>query len=200
MGPERITSKKPPASNGHHEPWNEPYRPAASIAFFRLRSSRPPQRLYRPIRLNCSKTLIFSSFSIWPILTKQVFGIGITRITSLLARRSVYCSKYANGNHSIAKSFATEDGNIWFRSTKHSWTGEKCSYCGAAKSVFDRSEGLETDSYAFLHTDNIKTRITKIFGEKMQFDVIIGNSPYPLSDDSFGTSVAPSYQLFVQQA
>ena len=134
------------------------------------------------------------------ILTKQVFGIGITRITSLLARRSVYCSKYANGNHSIAKSFATEDGNIWFRSTKHSWTGEKCSYCGAAKSVFDRAEGLETDPYAFLLTDNIKTSITKIFGEKMQFDVIIGNPPYQLSDDGFGTSAAPIYQLFVQQA
>ena len=37
------------------------------------------------------------------ILTKQVFGIGITQITSLLARRSVYCSKHANGKHSIAK-------------------------------------------------------------------------------------------------
>jgi len=30
------------------------------------------------------------------ILTKQVFGIGITHLTSLLARRSVYCSKHAN--------------------------------------------------------------------------------------------------------
>ena len=39
------------------------------------------------------------------ILTKQVFGIGITHLTSLLARRSVYCSKHANGKHSIAKSF-----------------------------------------------------------------------------------------------
>ena len=39
------------------------------------------------------------------ILTKQVFGIAITQITALLARRSVYCSKYANGEHSIAKSF-----------------------------------------------------------------------------------------------
>ena len=37
------------------------------------------------------------------ILTKQVFGIGITQLTSLLARRSVYCSKHANGKHSIAK-------------------------------------------------------------------------------------------------
>ena len=25
------------------------------------------------------------------VLTKQVFGIGITRLTSLLARRSLYC-------------------------------------------------------------------------------------------------------------
>ena len=38
------------------------------------------------------------------ILTKQVFGIGITHLTSLLARRSVYCSKHAKGEHSIAKS------------------------------------------------------------------------------------------------
>lgn len=34
------------------------------------------------------------------ILTRQVFGIGITQLTSLLARRSLYCSKYANGEHS----------------------------------------------------------------------------------------------------
>ena len=37
------------------------------------------------------------------ILTKQVFGIGITHLTSLLARRSLYCSKQANGPHSICK-------------------------------------------------------------------------------------------------
>ena len=44
------------------------------------------------------------------ILTKQVFGIGITHLTSLLARRSVYCSKHANGPHSIAKSFRQRCG------------------------------------------------------------------------------------------
>ena len=49
------------------------------------------------------------------ILTKQVFGIGITQITSLLARRSVYCSKHATGKHSIAKGFTGDDGNIWFK-------------------------------------------------------------------------------------
>ena len=35
-------------------------------------------------------------------LTKQVFGIGITQLTSLLARRSLYCSKHANGKHSVS--------------------------------------------------------------------------------------------------
>ena len=55
------------------------------------------------------------------ILTKQVFGIGITRLTSLLARRSLYCSKQANGEHSVAKGFASDDGNVWFERTEHSW-------------------------------------------------------------------------------
>jgi site-specific DNA-methyltransferase (adenine-specific) len=31
------------------------------------------------------------------ILSKQVYGIGITKLTSFLARRSVYCSKSADG-------------------------------------------------------------------------------------------------------
>ena len=111
------------------------------------------------------------------ILTKQVFGIGITQITSLLARRSVYCSKHANGQHSIAKSFASDDGNIWFKRLQHTWTGNKCKFCGAGRLVFDRAEGLETHAYAFIHTDNIKTRLAELFGVKMQFDVIIVLAP-----------------------
>ncbi len=39
------------------------------------------------------------------ILANQVFGIGITRLTSLLARRSIYCSKNANGANSIGTGF-----------------------------------------------------------------------------------------------
>ena len=133
------------------------------------------------------------------ILTKQVFGIGITQITALLARRSVYCSKYANSKHSIAKGFPSDDGNIWFKRMEHTWDGEKCKYCGAGKSVFDRAAGLETHAYAFIHTDNIKTRLAEIFGGKMQFDVIIGNPPYQLASDG-GTRDMPIYQHFVAQA
>jgi len=47
------------------------------------------------------------------ILTRQVFGIGITHLTSLLARRSVYCSKHAKGEHSIAKSFDRGSSNFF---------------------------------------------------------------------------------------
>lgn len=134
------------------------------------------------------------------ILTKQVFGIGITHLTSLMARRSVYCSKHANGEHSIAKSFDGDDGNIWFERTEHTWDGEKCAYCGASKKTLDRGETLETHAYAFIHTDDIKTRIAELFGGCMQFDVIIGNPPYQLDDGGYGTSAAPIYQLFVEKA
>jgi len=133
------------------------------------------------------------------ILTKQVFGIGITQVTSLLARRSVYCSKRATGKHSIATTFTSDDGNIWFKRIQHTWDGDKCKYCGAGRSVFDRAKGLETHAYAFIHTDNIKIRVAEIFGGTMQFDVIIGNPPYQLASDG-GTRDVPIYQHFVAQA
>jgi hypothetical protein len=134
------------------------------------------------------------------ILTKQVFGIGITSLTSLLARRSVYCSKHAKGKHSIAKGFANDAGNIWFARMEHIWVDGKCAYCGTSQKTLDRGEGLETHAYAFIHTDDITTRVTELFGGDMQFDVIIGNPPYQLSDEGFGTSAAPIYQHFVEQA
>ena len=154
------------------------------------------------------------------ILTKQVFGIGITQLTSLIARRSLYCSKWANGNHSIAKSLDNEDGNVWFEPTAHTWVGAtkfvetadgdgsavrkgtngKCSYCGASQSSLDRSDDLEAHAYAFIHTDDIEARLAELFGAGMQFDVIIGNPPYQLDDGGYGTSAAPIYQKFVEKA
>jgi site-specific DNA-methyltransferase (adenine-specific) len=137
------------------------------------------------------------------ILTKQVFGIGITRLTSLLARRSLYCSKHAKGSHSIARSFSSDDGNIWFERTEHTWLGGKCTYCGANQRDYDRGEGLETHAYAFIHTDNTTARIAELFGGDMQFDVIIGNPPYQLGQsggDAIGSFAMPIYQKFVEAA
>ncbi len=134
------------------------------------------------------------------ILTKQVFGIGITHLTGMLARRSVYCSKHANGAHSITGRFNSDDGNIRFERTEHTWVKGRCKYCGASRKSLDRGEGLETHAYAFIHTEDIKTRIAELFGGDMQFDVIIGNPPYQLNDGGHGTSAAPIYQKFVEQA
>jgi site-specific DNA-methyltransferase (adenine-specific) len=134
------------------------------------------------------------------ILTKQVFGIGITQLTAMLARRSVYCSKYANGKHSIANGFENEQGNIWFERLQHSWEDERCKYCGAGQVVFDRDKGLETHAYSFIHTDSIKTRLSKMFGGNMQFDVVIGNPPYQMTGGGGGTNDAPIYHHFVRQA
>jgi len=76
----------------------------------------------------------------------------------------------------------------------------KCTFCGASQAAMDRGEALETHAYAFIHTDNIKTRMTELFGDEMQFDVIVGNPPFQLNDGGYGTSAAPIYQLFVEKA
>jgi site-specific DNA-methyltransferase (adenine-specific) len=137
------------------------------------------------------------------ILTKQVFGIAITHLTSLLARRSLYCSKFAKGKHSVARSFKTDAGNIWFKRTAHTWVDGKCEFCGANQRDYDRGADLETHAYAFLHTADLSERLREIFGAKMQFDVIIGNPPYQLGQsggDAVGSFAMPIYQKFVQAA
>ena len=134
------------------------------------------------------------------ILARQVFGIATTYLTSMLARRSVYCSKHALGDHSISKGFSTDAGNIWFERTEHSWVGSRCEYCGAPRAIFDREPGLETHAYAFVHTNDIKARIAELFGGDMQFDVVVGNPPYQMTGGAGGSSDSSIYHLFVQQA
>ena len=137
------------------------------------------------------------------ILTKQVFGIGTTYLTSLLARRSVYCSKHAKGKHSIARSFSNDDGNIKYTRIEHTWVNGKCTFCGANQRDYDRGEDLETHAYELIHSDNVKARLATLFGGDMQFDVIVGNPPYQLGQsggDAVGGFAMPIYQKFVQAA
>lgn len=134
------------------------------------------------------------------ILSRQVFGIGITQITSLLARRSVYCSKFANGQHSIASSFADEAGNVWFDRIEHAWDGNKCRFCTAPKAILDRGVAVENYAYPFIHTSDIETWVSEKFGDGMQFDVVVGNPPYQMKGGSGGSSDSSIYHLFVQQA
>jgi site-specific DNA-methyltransferase (adenine-specific) len=127
------------------------------------------------------------------IFKNQLYGLAITELTSLLSRRSVYCSKMANGKYSVCESFDNPTGNIRFGRVEHAWEGGRCVYCGASQEAYDRGPELETHAYQFLHADKPEG----IFN--MKFDVIVSNPPYQMGSDG-GTRDIPIYNKFVDQA
>lgn len=129
------------------------------------------------------------------IMSKQLFGIALTRLTAEMGRRTLYCAKKADGEYSVATCFNDEQGNLRYMRCEHTWENGKCSHCGANRAQYDRAETIENYAYPFIHKN-----INEIF-KNMQFDVIIGNPPYHLSDGSGATTDAamPIYNKFVEQ-
>lgn len=128
------------------------------------------------------------------IMHEQLYGIAITELTSLLARRSLYCSKFPNGRFSVAE-FDSSEGNVRHRNTAHSWQYGRCRHCGVPEAVYRRNPELEAYAYEFIHLDNPDKELG------MKFDVIVGNPPYQMNDGGGnGSSAMPIYHLFIEQA
>ena len=127
------------------------------------------------------------------IFENQVFGLAITELTALLSRRSVYCSKTANGKYSVCEVFDNHQGNVRFQRVEHTWENSRCVFCGAGKDAYDRGKELESHAYQFIHTKSPD----EVF--HMRFDVIVSNPPYQMGSEG-GTRDIPIYQKFVEQA
>ena len=127
------------------------------------------------------------------IFHNMLYGIALTDLTALMSRRSLYTSKNANGEKSIAK-FDTLEGNISYDNRPHTYRNGVCIYCGNKQgSELDRDETRERHAYNFIHLTSEEVK-------NMKFDVIVGNPPYQLNTAGHGAQAAPIYHYFIQQA
>lgn len=124
------------------------------------------------------------------IFKNMLFGIAITELTGLVARRSLYYSKDASSEYSIVQ-FKDSGGNITYKRTEHDYVQGKCRICGSPYENLERGDSMENYAYQFIHEQE---------ASDMKFDVVVGNPPYQIEDGGASRSATPVYQLFVNQA
>ncbi|MBV9766619.1 MAG: Eco57I restriction-modification methylase domain-containing protein, partial [Acidobacteriaceae bacterium] len=128
------------------------------------------------------------------IMRKMVFGIAITELTALMSRRTLYCSKKANGSHAVVK-MPNESGNVWMARVEHRYADGRCLECAASQAQMER-DNRENHAYGFIHA---RGRAAAEKENGMKFDVIVGNPPYHMDSDGNNRTM-PIYNLFVEQA
>ena len=164
------------------------------------------------------------------ILQKMIYSIGLTKFTAHVARRTLYYCTAANrkcdgkkaedGTHYVngyaignGHWFDDSEGNIKSPTTEHCFEGtgkiKRCKYCGIKNdSMYVDPLQREQYAYEFIHVYHSfaleKHLQTRFFGgnRNMKFDIIIGNPPYQLRDESGGASdsAVPIYNKFIDQA
>jgi len=152
------------------------------------------REITRRLMAGLSSTIEDEQLRLEHILKKMVFGIAVTELTSLMSRRTLYCSKDASSQFSVVQ-MESPAGNIWFERTEHSYVNGKCSECGGVEAQLERP-GRENYSYALIHESGRKAIREAM---EMKFDVIVGNPPYQMESDGNNRTL-PLYNLFVDQA
>jgi site-specific DNA-methyltransferase (adenine-specific) len=171
--------------------WNDPglrwLDPGSKTGVF-------PREITRRLMIGLEHEFVNEDDRLEHILHKMVFGVATTELTSLLARRSLYCSKDAAGEHSIVKMHSSS-GNIWFERTEHTYVHGRCTECAASEAQMESSV-RDNHAYAFIHSAG-REAVGKDMS--MKFDVIVGNPPYQMDSDG-NRRTMPIYDKFVAQA
>lgn len=153
-----------------------------------------PREITKRLMVGLAKEIPDERERLEHILRDMVFGFAITELTALMSRRTVYCSKRADSEHSTVL-LDTSSGHVWYERVEHSYLKGRCQECSASKRV-EQSE-RDSHAYAFIHENGMEA-LSKEFD--MKFDVIVGNPPYQMEADAAGQNIVPIYNRFVQQA
>ena len=129
------------------------------------------------------------------IYRNMLYGIAVTELTSLISRRTLYECKDASLSEYTIVTFDDHEGNIRFPEVPIESIMGKMSDRHVAQVQARVTDGREVHLHPFLYLD-----IREIFGEDMQFNVIMGNPPYQMQDGGYGKSAIPIYNQFVERA
>lgn len=153
-----------------------------------------PREITKRLMVGLAEAIPDKTSRLKHILGNMVFALAITDLTSMMARRTLYCSKDATGEFSAVR-FARRNGNIWHDRVEHKFDKNRCGECGGTHDQLEIA-GRDNYAYGFIHADG-RSKIEKEMD--MKFDVIVGNPPYQMDADG-GNRTMPIYNIFVDEA